>query len=325
MCSVSCANVYNRHMDIVGGLLSSTKAQRAFLLRSMLDPPFSLRIQDHAPLTVVAMLRGSAWVIPDGAEAALLSEGDIGLVRGPDEYTVADSPDTHPMVFIDEDQNCTTADGQHLAQSMNLGVRTWGDSTAASTVMLTGTYVMDTAVSRTLLDALPMLIRLQDGEWDTSLVKVLEAEVLKDEPGQSVVLDRLLDALVVTAIRSWFTISGDGPGWFAAHSQPGIGAAIRSMQDEPAHAWTVAELARQAGMSRAAFSRQFTERVGEPPMTFLTNWRLTLAADLLCEPGTTIAAVAEQVGYGSPYALSAAFKRVRGISPKQHRTARLAS
>ena len=77
-------------------------------------------------------------------------------------------------------------------------------------------------------------------------------------------------------------------------------------------------------MSRAAFSKQFTALVGEPPMTFLTNWRLTLAADLLCEPGETIASVADRVGYGSPYALSAAFKRVRGVSPKQHRLARAA-
>ncbi len=77
-------------------------------------------------------------------------------------------------------------------------------------------------------------------------------------------------------------------------------------------------------MSRASLSKRFTEEVGEPPMAFLRNWRLTLAADLLCEPGATIGAVANQVGYGSPYALSAAFKRVRGISPKEHRLARAA-
>ncbi len=90
----------------------------------------------------------------------------------------------------------------------------------------------------------------------------------------------------------------------------------------PAHRWTVAELAEEAGMSRATLARRFTEVVGEPPMTFLTNWRLTLAADLLCEPGNTIGSVAHQVGYASPYALSTAFKRVRGISPREHRLAR---
>jgi AraC-like DNA-binding protein len=83
----------------------------------------------------------------------------------------------------------------------------------------------------------------------------------------------------------------------------------------------VASLAREIGVSRATLARRFNELVGEPPMTFLAGWRIALAADLLLEPGATIASVADQVGYSSPFALSTAFKRLRGISPQQHRTA----
>jgi AraC-like DNA-binding protein len=83
----------------------------------------------------------------------------------------------------------------------------------------------------------------------------------------------------------------------------------------------VAALAADAGVSRAALARRFTELVGEPPMSFLTGWRIALAADLLREPGATVSSVARQVGYGSPFALSTAFKRIRGVSPQQHRTA----
>jgi AraC-like DNA-binding protein len=93
------------------------------------------------------------------------------------------------------------------------------------------------------------------------------------------------------------------------------------MHHNPAHPWTVAALARETGVSRAALARRFNDLVGEPPMTFLTEWRIALAADLLLEPGATIGSVADQVGYGSPFALSTAFKRLRGISPQQHRTA----
>jgi len=93
------------------------------------------------------------------------------------------------------------------------------------------------------------------------------------------------------------------------------------LHHNPAEPWTVATLAAATGVSRAALARRFTELVGEPPMTFLTGWRLALAADLLREPDATVGAVARQVGYGSPFALSAAFKRVRGISPQQHRIA----
>ena len=100
-----------------------------------------------------------------------------------------------------------------------------------------------------------------------------------------------------------------------------VGPALRLIHHDPAHPWTIAALAHEVGVSRAALARRFHELVGEPPMTFLTEWRIALAADLLLEPGTTIGSVAEQVGYGSPFALSAAFKRTRGISPQQHRAA----
>jgi len=87
----------------------------------------------------------------------------------------------------------------------------------------------------------------------------------------------------------------------------------------PAHPWTVAALAAEVGVSRASLARRFTDLIGEAPMTYLTGWRLALAADLLLEPDATIADVARRVGYGNAFALSAAFKRVRGIGPQAHR------
>jgi AraC-like DNA-binding protein len=100
-----------------------------------------------------------------------------------------------------------------------------------------------------------------------------------------------------------------------------VGPALRLLQNKPAHPWTVASLADATGISRAALARRFNELVGEPPMSFLTGWRLSLAADLLREPGATVGSVAHQVGYGSSFALSSAFKRVRGVSPQEHRAA----
>lgn len=97
------------------------------------------------------------------------------------------------------------------------------------------------------------------------------------------------------------------------------------MHDNPAHPWTVASLAAEIGVSRAALSRRFHNLVGESPMTFLTGWRLALVADLICEPDATVGSVAERVGYNSPFALSAAFKRVRGLSPQEHRARAMSS
>ena len=126
--------------------------------------------------------------------------------------------------------------------------------------------------------------------------------------------------LVIAVLREWLTTAGAGaPGWYAAHLDPVVGPALRLLHGSPAEPWTLARLAAATHVSRAALARRFTALVGEPPMTFLTNWRLTLAADLLHEPGASVTSVAREVGYGSAFAFSAAFKRVRGVSPREHR------
>src|SRR4051794_527771 len=128
--------------------------------------------------------------------------------------------------------------------------------------------------------------------------------------------------LLIAVLRAWFARpDAEAPRWYRAYSDPGVGKALRLIHADPARSWTVAELAAEAGVSRAALARRFTELVGEPPMSFLTDWRLSLAADLLLEPDATIGSVAYQVGYSTPFALSTAFKRVRGITPKQYKLA----
>ena len=143
----------------------------------------------------------------------------------------------------------------------------------------------------------------------------------RDEPGQEAVLDRLLDLLAHRRAAGVVRPRRAPRRWYRAHSDPVVGRALRLLHHNPAHPWTVAELASQVGLSRAALARRFTELVGEPPMTYLTGWRLALAADLLREPGSTLGAVADEVGYSSPFALSTAFKRQRGMSPQQYRAA----
>src|SRR4051812_48547253 len=313
-------------MDAIAGLLDGPRAHEAFVLRAVMDPPWSMRIRDEAPLTVAAMVHGSAWVVPDDAEPEPLSAGDAAIFRGPDHYTVADDPATPPDIVIHPGQRCETPDGRPLVDTMALGVRTWGNAADGGTVMLVGTYELDGEVSRRLLRALPTLLVLRDGEWDCPVIPLLEAEIVKDEPGQEAVLDRLLDLLVIAVLRAWFARPDAAtPAWYRAHGDPVVGRALRVLHNNPAHPWTVARLADEAGVSRATLARRFQELVGEPPMSFLTAWRIALAADLLREPGATIGSVAHQVGYGSPFALSTAFKRVRGVSPREYRAAALAA
>ncbi len=307
-------------MDDLTALLDGPRARAAFVLRCVMNPPWSVRIVDEAPLTLLALARGSASVTIDGGPSVRLGAGDVAIVRGPDHYTVGDDPASLPDVVIHPGQQCVSRHGEPMAAPMSLGVRTWGNDPAGSTVMLVGTYEAAGSVSEPLLRSLPAIISLRRDQWECPLIPVLSDEVVRDEPGQSAVLDRLLDLLVIATLRTWFARpEADTPAWYRAQRDPIVGRALSLLNNNPSHPWTVAEIAAAIGLSRAAFARRFHDHVGEPPMTYLTKRRLSLAADLLLDPDTTLGAVAHQVGYGGPFALSAAFKREHGVSPRDYR------
>ncbi len=259
------------------------------------DPPWAIRLQDESPLTLTAVVRGHAWVLPDAGEPVRLAAGDLVISRGPDHWSLADEPGSPPFAVIGPGQECRTPDGRPLATELHQGVRSWGTSATGETVLLTGAYLGTGEVGSGLLRALAPTVVLRAAELDSPLVGLLAEEVLREAPGQEAVLDRLLDLLVI--------------------------AALRLLQHHPEKPWSVADLAAAAGVSRAAFARRFAAVVGMPPIRFLTEWRLDLAADLLADPEPTLAEIARRVGYSTPFALSAAFTRVRGVRPSQLRRA----
>ncbi|WP_062648813.1 AraC family transcriptional regulator [Streptomyces sp. NBRC 110468] len=307
--------------DPLAGLLEGPRARGALMIRACFDPPWAVRVEDRAPLTVMLMVRGEGWVVPDEGADVRLRAGDLAIARGPGPYTCADVPGTPPQALILPAGQCAYPDGRPLNGSMDLGVRTWGDRPDGSTVVLIGTYPMQGEISGRLLDALPPLLSLSSDVWQCPLTPLLMEEIIRDEPGQEVVLDRMLDLLVIAALRAWFARpEAAAPAWYQALADPVVGRVLRLVQDDPAHPWTVASLAAKAGVSRAALARRFSDLVGEPPMTYLTGRRLALAAARLRDTQDTIGAIARHVGYGSAFALSSAFKRVYGVSPQEHRT-----
>ncbi|GHA76620.1 AraC family transcriptional regulator [Streptomyces termitum] len=308
-------------MDALAGLLDGPRAKGAFLLRMVMEPPWSVRIEDGAPLCLMCVTEGEAWITPPSGEPVPLRPGDLAIARGPEPYTVADAAGRTPRARIGPGGECATLSGEPLAETLRLGVRTWGNALDGGTTVLVGTYLVDGEVGRRLLDALPPLVHLPAELWRCPLMPFLEEEIARDEPGQSAVLDRVLDLLLIAAVRAWFARPGaEAPAWYRAMADPVVGRTLRLLQDDPAHPWTVASLAAKAGVSRAALARRFTALVGEPPMTYLTDWRLALAADLLREGDATLESVARRVGYSGAFALSAAFKRVRGVSPSTYRS-----
>lgn len=306
-------------MDALVGLLDGVRARGAFVLRLRMDPPWSLAIRDEAPLALICQTRGDAVIAGDHSGTFRLGAGDVALTRGTENYVFADDPATPPSVVINPGQRCTTLSGEDLQFEMSLGLRSWGNSATGSSESIVCAYEGRSEVSARLLDALPAVLVLRADEWDTPLIDLLSVEAGRDGPGQEAYLDRLLDLLLIGVLRTWFDRDGNAPSWWQAEQDPVVGPALKLIYNNPAHPWTVGNLAAAVGCSRAVFARRFTDQVGEPPIAFLTGWRLALAADLLRGSEATIAAVARQVGYSTPFALSSAFKRSYGISPNQHR------
>ena len=308
-------------LDPLSAFLKGPRASGAFVLASSLDPPWSLRVADGSALTVVAMVRGSAHVLPDGAARYRLEAGDVAIVSGARPYTLAsaDPPPMAPQLVFEGGDCCSAAFGDLIAGQLCLGVRSWGNAEQGETLMVSGTYEDAGAVGQALLEVLPRVVVARGSERRPTALDLLAEEVEKDQPGQAALLDRLLDLLLITVLRRYFEhADDDAPRWFRAQEDPAVWRGVKLLQEAPAAEWTVASLAKRCGLSRAAFARRFKHAVGESPMRFWTRWRLTLAADLLRDPELSVGEVAEEVGYESPFSFSAAFKRHFGVSPSRY-------
>lgn len=325
-------------VDVLEALLDGPRAREAFLLRMVLDPPWSLRVKDEAALTVLAALRGDLWIRHDDAEPVPVRAGQVAVVIGPDHYTLGDDPSRTPSLHVGPDGRCAgpSEDGDRsdgavtrgtceqvvrTAPVLAHGVRSWGGGGPDAAVHLVGTYAEQGEAGRPLLTSLPRVV--VEGGVPAGLLDLLAAEMAHEAPGNRAVVDRLLDVVLVTTLRAWFERQHEvGPGWYRARLDPEVSRALALLHREVAHPWTVADLSREVGLSRPALARRFAELVGEPPMTYLASWRLALAADLLIASDATLASIAREVGYGTAFSLSAAFKRAYGVSPQAYREGR---
>lgn len=255
-------------------------------------------------LKFVALLRGSAWMlVPDDAPK-LLREGDV-CVLGRTAYTVASHPEAAPV------------DGEALYQAGCDVAHLGGQETVA----IGGAVTFTADRADFLLDMLPECMVVPRSSPASGAVAtilgLMSSEIERGMIGGDIVSARLADVLLVEAIRAYAGgVAATEPGWLGALSHPRIGRVLRAMHNEKAQPWTVAQLASLAGMSRAAFSAEFTRCVGQPPLAYLRTWRLTLARAALRRGDADVASIATSVGYTSQSAFGHAYRRYFGSSPK---------
>lgn len=308
---------YRLGVDDIDALLDGPRARGVFSLKVAMAAPWAIDVRDEAPLTLLVVATGEAWLRIAGEPSTVLRPGDIALLRGPEPYVVADGPDTAPDVSILPGQICRGPEGEHLAQTMSVGVSTWGNTRDAETTMLVATYQSAGEIGGRLVAALPRVLVHRGPDDHGPLIELLSAELTEVRAGRRAALDRLVDLLVIELVRAW---SRDvaAPGWLGGGDDHCVGRALQLIQDSCEAPWTVSSLAHEVGLSRAAFARRFSDVVGQAPIAYLTGWRMSVAADLLHETGSSVAAVAVRVGYPSPFTFSAAYKRHFGASPRHH-------
>jgi AraC-like DNA-binding protein len=267
------------------------------------------------------VLHGRCWLIPrlsTGREPVRLVEGDVIFLRSGPEQVLTDEPGS-PI---------STASVRRFREDELIGSHDLGGD-GELTSLLCGNYHLDRSRPHPLVSQLPELIHLRTGDGRhpqlTSAVELLRAELDGPRIGSSGIVPALIDSLLLYILRAWMDECPTRTvGWATALKDPAIAPALAAMHADPANSWTVESLAARAGLSRAAFAKKFHTMVGEPPLTYLTHWRMTTAARLLRESDAPLASVAARTGYGSEFAFAKAFKREYGQAPGGYRRAHAA-
>jgi AraC-like DNA-binding protein len=303
-------------VDIVGEVVTAVRTGRPIARRTDLYGMWGLRFRGDQGAGFHVVLEGSAWIVPPIVSAPVnLGMGDVVFVGKADGYTLASSPDA-PLHDVDS----TAPKEQWPIPAPLPGQR-------PGAVLLCGTYALELSRPHPLIAQLPRVIHLPAratiGEPLRSVVDLLGAEVRHDSASLGAAVPALLDLLIIYTLRAWYTREAErgAQGWARALQDSAVRTALENIQESPATPWTVAQLAAAGGVSRTTFARQFRALVGEPPLTYLTRWRMTIAARLLRETDLPIESVAARVGYGSRFAFGKAFKRSMGDAPGAYRRA----
>jgi AraC-like DNA-binding protein len=302
-------------VDVIAEVMQSVHLSPAVFGRMEMGAPWRLRVPARDYLSFYVVSAGEARLeLPDAHPAHRgpihLAAGDAVLLPRVSAHVLgsAGAAQAAPAEF--DYEGCPRVP---TGQSHRFG----GDGEVASIVA--GHFATAGAKRNVLLDALPPAIHIPRGAPGVTpqlagVVALILGESEAPGPGNSIILGRLADLLFVHAIRYWIATGGASQCGMRAVADASIGAALRLMHGRYAEPWTLERLAAAVAMSRSAFAARFTDLVGEPPLQYLAQWRMTRAEQLLRE-GTSVARVAEQVGYANPVAFSKAFARLRGIGP----------
>ncbi|GGA67673.1 transcriptional regulator [Arenimonas soli] len=254
------------------------------------------------------ILAGQARLAVDGQPPLDLQAGDFVLLPATPGFTLSGGAPTPPM-SLDPQAGAVVLDDRLLRHG-----RLGGD---ADFVSLGGWFEFAAPDAGLLVSLLPGQVHVRGADRLTRLVQLLREEATDIRPGRELMQARLVDALLIEALRSQAEKASAPPGLLRGLADPRIAVALQRMHAEVGRKWTMAALAKEAALSRSALFERFTQAVGVPPMEYLLRWRMAVAKSLLQPGGPKIAEVAERVGYSCASTFNSSFKRVVGTSPRR--------
>lgn len=252
------------------------------------------------------VLEGACRLVVDGREAIELRSGDFILI--PAAYAFALSSLAPPPAEAPGSRPIALATGEFWV----------GDQEGPTDLrMLVGHCSFGSPDAGLLVSLLPRIVHVRGEPRLATLVQLVRDEFHERRPAREVILARLIEVLFIEALRSAAGTAAS-PGLVRGLADERLAAAIRRMHESPTHAWTVAQLAKEAALSRSAFFERFSRALGVAPMEYLLTWRMTLAKNMLRQNESGVAEIAERVGYGSASAFSVAFTRHVGLPPARY-------
>jgi AraC-like DNA-binding protein len=301
-------------MDVLEDVLHTARFTNNVYRRLELSAPWGIRLPDreHASFYVVA--RGGGWLEVAGEPPLTLSAGDVALMPRGGAHTFKDSPRSRPASLIEPGS-------LNRAEPLRQG------GSGPTTSLVAGCFQLDPGAAGPFLSALPRVVHFPAADpasapWLGATVQLIVSESAGPGLASRVVLSRLADVLLVQALRAL----GGRPSCQArrvqALSDPAVGKALALMHARLTEPWTVEGLASTVGLSRSAFAARFHELVGEPPLQYLSRWRMVKAGQLLGDSDHPLVEVAARVGYTSGPAFNKAFKRWAGQGPGAYRRTR---
>jgi len=303
--------------DVLSEVLTLIRLRGELVYTAFLGEPWGLQFQP-GPAHFHFIEKGEAWVTPAGESPTRVIEGDLVLLPLGKGHVIADALGS-PV------ENIGIVAANHFDRE-ELVLRHGGDGPV--TRLVGGFFSFEGSPLPAVMSALPPLIHIPRGDagappWLAAISHFLVAEAQQPNPGSSLMISRLIDLLVIRTLRSWAASEANRMGWLGGLGEERIGRVLSAMHADPFRRWTVQSLAEVARMSRSIFAERFTSAVGEPPLRYLSRWRLTIAADLLRSGGLKVTEAAYRSGYASDAAFSRAFKAHFGYAPSEARAQQL--